>query len=217
MSLIFQKLALISALFFAESSVLAASEVSLADLKKIQDKLQLADTFTADFNQTVFRKLRHREVKSRGTATFGRPNLFRWVIHEPTKLELIYNGTELVQYEPDEKLALKLSTANAKRRELEDITSAAVNLGVLLDRYRLDRAIREGTTVVLSLSPRSESEISGVNISINTQDNFVQEVKLQFKDGQSNTIVFSTPKSITRQPELFSFLPPKDVKINEIK
>src|SRR5437773_1871506 len=85
-----------------------SGEISLTDLKKIQENLQKSDAFSVDFTQTVFRKLRNREVKSAGSAIFGKPNLFRWMLREPNRVELIYNGTELVQFEPDEKLALKL-------------------------------------------------------------------------------------------------------------
>ena len=206
------------AIFSLSSALNAApTEVSLVELKKIQEKLQAMNTFSSDFTQTQYRVLRKREVKSTGNATFGRPNLFRWVLKEPNHLEIFYNGSELIQYEPAEKLALRLSTTNEKRKQLEDITAATVNLSVLLDRYREDSAIRDNGMVYLKLSPRSESEISGIHIVIDVTQYFVQEVKLLFKDGQSNTIVFSTPKAVTADSALFAFIPPKDVKINELK
>ena len=201
-------------------SFVIAQEIPKDELKKIEKKLQERETFEVKFSQQLKTGLRKREALSRGTAIFGKPNLFRWVLEHPAKQEMIFDGTSLVQYDKDAKAATRLAPTADKRRELEEVIAAATSIEVLLNRYDLEKSGRDASSgnVSLTLKPKTSSQgIKSISLKISAIQNFVEVVNLEFSDGSSNYIAFSNPQILKRNANTFKFVPPSGVKVSEMR
>lgn len=219
----FLKLPLVASflvIFCVAPAQIWAGVVSKEELKKIEARLQERETFEVKFSQVLKTGLRNREAQSRGSATFGKPNLFRWSLEHPTRQEMIFDGTTLIQYDKDARAATKLAPTAEKRRELEEVIAAATSIDVLLGKYDLEKSEKDTATgnITLNLKPKSASQgIKSIALRVSAAQNFIEMVHLQFSDGTSNRISFSNPLPVKRTPDTFHFSAPAGVKVSEMR
>lgn len=207
------------ALLTLSAGISQAVEVSKDDLKKIEVKLQERETFEVKFSQVLKTGLRKREALSRGSAIFGKPNLFKWSLEYPVRQEMIFDGTSLIQFDKDAKAATKLAPTADKRRELEEVIAAATSIDILLSKYELEKSDKDAANnVTLNLKPKTAAQgIKAITLKVSSDKNFVEVVHLDFSDGSSNHITFANPQPVKRNPDTFRFAPPTGVKVSEMR
>ena len=189
-----------------------ALQVSLPELRSLQAKIQAHKFLSLNFQQSIYKKLRNKTIRNQGAAYFKKPSMFHWKFHHPEKEEWIYDGTKLFHYFPDKKVAQEYSAMASKGKNLREIVSMVLDFDSLLNRYSLDSSRKEQGRVVLSLKPKQEGEITGVQLTIDNRAYYVREVKLFFEGGNNSTVQFSDPKYSELKD---SFRIPEGVKISK--
>lgn len=207
--------------FFLAFATLWAKPVSKEDLIKVQSKLREAESLSVNFNHSMYSALRRKKTKAHhGLAYFGKLGEFKWVQLSPLRVEFIFNGKELFQYFPEEKRALKFSAGDEISRRFSKISDLVLNIHSLFDEYEMVTADldEKNHTINVELKPKStQGDLSLVNLGISKQPNFVKLVKLTYADGKQYEYEFNSPKFDSLTPDTFSFVLPKNVKLEVLR
>ena len=146
---------------------------------KIQSRLKKLENLEVDFVQKIYTPLRNKTRVVEGKGYFSYPNKFKWVREKPVREEIIYNGSTLVIYKPDEKTAMKLNSSSDRSQEVENITDMILDTGTLLEKYKVIESKLDDTTIFLKLFPKEEdSNVSDIYITIDTVKNYVDNLKI---------------------------------------
>ena len=181
---------------------------------KIQAKLKKIENLEVDFVQKIYTPLRNKTRVVEGKGYFAYPNKFKWVREKPVKEEIIYNGSTLVIYKPDEKTAMKLNASSDRSQEVEDITDMILDTATLLEKYKVIESKLDDTTIFLKLFPKEEdSNVTDIYITIDTVKNYVDNLKIYYVDKKNWEFSFSNPRTQKLPASTFKFKPAKGVKI----
>lgn len=125
----------------------AASDPFAPDREALAERLAQAETYTADFTQTVFGVRGEVLEQSEGYVRLDRPR-FKWVVKDPYPQVLVTEGDELKLYDPD----LEQLTVRPLAEALEDtpvslLTRDAVELAASFDVMHIEDA--EGDSFVI--------------------------------------------------------------------
>lgn len=177
-----------------------------------QLKIFLTDlnTFTAEFEQTLFNEASEVLESSAGVVTLVRPGKFHWAYTQPYSQYLISDGKDLWIYDEDlaqvtvsaisEAIEKSPASVLAGDTELED-NYIITNLGNL-----------DGADWVELASADPESQYNSIRLGFNGQqlfgmvlfDNLGQTTRIVFKNGKRNLPVAAS---------LFEFKPPEGVDV----
>jgi outer membrane lipoprotein-sorting protein len=205
----------ISAGSFLLSTPLAAKDLNMEDLKRIQEKVKGFDTLSVDFDQETYSHLRGKSVKGVGKAVFVQPGKFRWQLLKPTADEWIFDGKTVVNYKPDEKLASRYASDGSKAREISQIADSVMNLDALLKRYDVIKATQDGDLVKVDLKPKTIGEITAMQLHLKPKEGFVSFLKLHYDNKNTLGVTFKNPSRQAVPASAFEL--PKGVKVTDIK
>lgn len=193
---------------------LSDGKLSATDIKNLQEQLKLGEYLTVDFAQTVYKSLRKKTTTSSGSASFIKPDKFRWQLVNPKKEDWLYDGKNLIHFDSERKEALRYQGGASKGKELRSLVDMVLSFDTLMSRYKLIQAVRKNKTIELDFTPLQAEEMTSTHLVVNTEKNFIQEVKLVFKTDNTTTFSFSNPrKDKLDTNKLFAL--PSNVKIIE--
>jgi len=176
------------------SNLSQAKELTVDELKGIQSKLKLQEYLTVDFEQDVYGSLRGRHRVSGGIAHFRKPQSFRWILIKPKRMEWIFDGKNLINYNPVKKIAKKYGVGNKQGVELRRIVDMVMNLDTLLARYNVKKIEKMDELVLVKIVPKKKGEIRYANLTIDLKKNYISGVKLFFRGQDHTTFTFSNPR-----------------------
>lgn len=184
-----------------------AADESLEKLKAFTASI---DTFTADFEQTLYDEDSTPLQVSSGTIKLKRPGRFVWDYTEPEAQQIIADGKQIWLYDKE----LEQVTVNA----LDDRVSGSP-LVLLMGTAPLEEAFdivplgeSEGIDWI-ELTPKStSSDFEKVFIGLQGADLAAMELRDNF--GQATQIKFSNFKAgVQLEDEVFEFEPPEGVDV----
>jgi outer membrane lipoprotein-sorting protein len=168
--------------------------LSTEELRELQGKLNRRASLAVDFVQTRTSALRpNRPSVSSGKAIFAKPAKFRWVIEKPQADILIFDGVTIFNYKPADKIVSRFKTEGGRAKEIKEIIDFVLNFDELLKRYKLEKAVKIGQLITLSLIPKIPGQVTNLNITVDAKDYFVAVVSMIFVNKNTSEIQFSNP------------------------
>lgn len=190
-----------------------AKDLTADQLREIQAKMKGDDTLTVDFVQTRVTGLRGKMIKRDGRAVFVKPNLFKWMLETPKKEFKIYDGKYFYDYSPDTNSAVRISPSGPQAAELRQIIDLVLNFDTLLRRYDLVKADQTGSKVDVQLKPKTEGDITAVELVLDTDQDFVARLKMTLRNKSVLTHDFRNPSRKPVSEDAFQL--PKGVRITD--
>lgn len=195
------------------TSPAVAKEITVDELRAVQGKLKAHDNLSVDFVQSSFKTMRKKTTKREGKALFSKSGKFKWMLETPTKEYKIYDGKDFYDYDPASKSAAKYSPTGPRSYELRQIVDLVLNFDTLLKRYDLKKAEQDGDTVKIVIAPKTDTEITTVDLHLDTKDGYISFLKLNMKNGNHLAHDFKSPS--TKELPADAFTLPKGVKVTE--
>ena len=196
---------------------LSAPTKKTPTLERVNKRLQITNGLRVDFSQKVL-TLRDKIRYTTGQAFFDASGRFRWVVKQngQEKRVVIYNGKTIIEYLPTEKLANIWSIAGSKALAITSIVDLVKSLDKLQRSYRISDKQFTDDHLRLTLVPRVTNDISTVKLTIALTRNFVETVRITYRNKRHNTVTFTNPQRRELGKKLFNFSPAKDVKVRKI-
>lgn len=188
---------------------LFAAELTLAELRTIQEQMKSYDVLTVDFTQkteTPLSKVRGKAPRREGHAVLTKPDRFKWMLETPTKDYKLYDGTYFYELDPDSNTAKRYSLTGPQSYEIRQVVDMVMNFDTLLRRYDLKKAERDGDVVNVYLTPKSVQEITEIQLHVSVKDSFVSYLKWETKAKTTMTLEFRNPVR-KHVPDSFYVLP----------
>lgn len=194
-----------------------ASTKTPPSLEQINKRLRITNGLRVDFNQEVL-TLRNKIRRTTGQAFFDARGRFRWIVKQngQEKRVIIYNGKTIVEYLPTEKIANMWSVASTKTLALTRVVDLVKSLDNLQSSYRITEKQFTTNHLHLTLTPRTKNDIAGVKLTIALTKNFVETVRITYRNKRHNTLTFTNPQRRDFGTKPFSFSPVKGTKVNRI-
>ena len=201
----------------------AANEQALPTLSE-KEATSLLETkiehMSADIIQTNFKSLRKTTTTKEGRGFFSKPGIFKLSYQgEKTGLEEYYfDGKMLSHFLEKENLVKKYGTQSGQTRDLREVVLLVLDPKYLIKQYNISNAenqpekglgIRE---VVLTSKTEGQTDISTINLKIGTQEKYVQEVRINYTDGNYTQLAFKNPSFKPNPSKIFKFTAPSGVK-----
>lgn len=196
-------------IFFAPLFLALALPASAGGLDQLKSFIGGAQSFSADFQQTVTQSSgKHQEGS--GTVAILRPGRFDWHYVKPYEQRVVADGKQLWVYDPD----LKQVTVKRQDQALGDSPAALLAGSNELDkRYQLsDLPSKDGIDWVEATPKNTDSGFSKVRIGFKDAKPVAMELSDNF--GQHTSIRFN---NLAKNPKLdasqFNFTPPKGADV----
>ncbi len=203
-------LAIILALAWGTAS---AKELSVDELRVIQSKMKATDSMSVDFVQTKYSKLRDKTSRREGRAIFSKPSSFKWMLEKPVQQYLVFDGKSFFEYNPGSNSAVRYSPTGPQSYDLKQIVDLVLNFDSLLKRYELKKAEQDGDLVKVELTPKTEGDVTGVELHLSQKDSYISFLKLTMKSTDYLAHDFKTPSRNKVKADAFTL--PKTVKITD--
>jgi outer membrane lipoprotein-sorting protein len=217
---LFTLLALVvaGAMLFSAIAEGAVKELTVDELRKIQEDLKSYDALTVDFTQTTITaisKLRGKADgrKREGKAVLAKPNRFKWMLETPTRDHKLYDGKFFYEIDPATSTAKRYSVTGPQAYEVRQIVDLVLNFNKLLQTYDLKKAEQDGDLVKIQLTPKTEQEITALELHLSTKDSYVTFLKWDLKNKSSLAHAFRNPNRGAIPDDAFDL--PKGVKITD--
>ena len=197
--------------------ILLAQLASTKSLEQINKRLQITSGLRVDFSQEVL-TLRNKIRRTAGHAYFDANGRFRWVVRQNGQEQriVIYNNKTIVEHLPTEKIANIWSIASTKTLAITRVVDLVKSLDNLRHSYRIASKQVAGDHLHLKLMPRAVNDIAGVELSVALTKNFVETVKITYRNKRYSTFTFSNPQRRDFGVKPFSFSPTKDTRVKQI-
>jgi outer membrane lipoprotein-sorting protein len=192
----------------------AEKALTMPEIEELQKKLQSGKELTVEFTQTIYRSMRKKTSQRKGKGYFSKPDMFHWALHAPANEEWIYNGKFLAHHLPAKKSVYKYSPAAAKGKDLQILIDMVLNFSTLFNQYQLQSADQKGSIVRMQLKPKNDGEIVLTEITLDTDKNFISEIKLNMRGGNYTLFQFAKPAMGHIDAKLFNL--PAGVKVEEV-
>lgn len=186
--------------------------LSIEDLKKIQQNIQLSKFLKIDFTQTSVSGLRGRKTVREGKAYFLSPDKFNWMLETPVKEYKIFDGTSYIEYSPDTLKAIQHSPQGKQVEQLRQIVDVVMKFDSLLKNYNLISAYRN-QLVYIKLSPKIQNDIKEISLTLDEKSSTVTNVTLDMVNKNKLIHDFRNPIMTPFSPELFKI--PANVKVSK--
>ena len=184
------------------------------DLLALQSGLKLKDSVSLEFSQVRYSALRKKNISSKGKAVLIKPEKFRWSFITPAQHELIYDGSSLLVYYPEEKSATRYGLKASKGKEIKEIVSMVLNLKDLLSSYSISKAQKDRESIFLLLYPKKKlANLDKVSLKVSLEEKIVTDLTLFFKGGNYLKMNFSKFSFAKVNPNILSV--PSKTKIAE--
>ena len=186
---------------------LMAMQAQAAAVKSLKTFVDQAQTFRADFSQTLLDKNLQVIQKASGSMMFERPGKFRWTYEQPYQQLIVGDGQQVWFYDQD------LDQVTVRQLDLAlGSTPAALLAGsnaIERDFDLLEIEAQEGQLEWLEAIPKSrESAFELIRLGF-SQAGMLREMVLRDSFGQVTWLIFSqTEQNPTLAPDLFQFTPP---------
>lgn len=172
-----------------------------------------------NFKQTVHTSLRDKTRTREGQASFAKPGNFFWQFKDKKATEEYYfDGTTLSHFRSDEKTVTHYGTKSGLQKELQAIVDLVLDAEKLLNQYdAVDVKTAKGVTS-MKLLPKAKDQTDIVNIlvQVSEKSKYVQDVKIEYKNGNYTAFSFQNPDTSSIPPKAFQFLDPGGVKVRRI-
>ena len=197
------------------SSNIQAKPLSNQELAKIQAKMKAHKFVSLKFEQTRFKSLRKKEVKSTGSALFKTPNKFVWSL-DHSQQAWIFDGRTLLHYDKVKKAAVGYGNTAAKGKELRKIIALVTRFDHLQKDYMINGAEQTGDILSLSMAPHHKTgELKSVEVKFDTDKHHITFLKLKFAAGNYSSFRFFGRDTKDISDATFSV--PKGTKIKEVR
>lgn len=178
--------------------------------EKLKSFLEGLETFSANFEQTLFNEFGESLETSSGTVYLQRPGKFHWVYASPYSQYLISDGTDLWIYDQDLEQVTVSVISNSIEKSPASLLAGDSNLGndyIVKDLGHMDDADW------IELAPvDQESQYQSIRLGFNGQE--LAGMVLFDNLGQTTRIIFSNDKrNETVDPALFQFIPPVGIDL----
>lgn len=184
---------------------------------EVNKRLRITSGLRVDFSQEVL-TLRNKIRRTAGRAFFDADGRFRWVTKQngQEKRVVIYNNKTIVEHLPSEKLANIWSVTSSKTLAITRVVDLVRSLDNLRRSYRITGEQFTADHLQLTLVPRTANDIAGVELTVALTKNFIETVRITYRNKRHNTFTFSNPQRRDFGAKPFRFLPPKGTKVNRI-
>ncbi len=184
-----------------------------AAFSELFQQVKLADSLSLSFEQLVFKSLRKTNQKKFGRAYFQRPFKFRWAIDKPQASEWLYNGKELVSFDPNTKQGVSYSAEGDKSKNLREIVELILHPEQIEKAYKILSLNKDKKSATLLLAPKATSEIEKAELVFDLEQTFVKELKLFFNSKNETTFKFV---KLSEKPSNDLFVLPKDLVLRTV-
>ncbi len=167
------------------------------------------DNLSVDFTQTTYKKLRNKSNVRQGDALFSKPGMFRWnFTNDKAGLEEYYfNGETLTHYRDKENLVNHYNTNAGLARELKEVVTLVLDPKALFSRYKVKDSKTNNQKTTVTLEPRSKegTDIETINVQVEDEQKYVEDVQIFYNDGNNTRFSFKNPKKTRNDPAVFTF------------
>jgi outer membrane lipoprotein carrier protein len=198
--------------FFTNSSVsqpLTTEVVPTAD-KRLKQFLSSLNTYTAEFEQSLFNEDGDVLESAAGVVNLMRPGKFHWLYTQPYSQYLISDGKDLWIYDEDLEQVTVSSISSTIEKSPASVLAGDTDLN---DNYIItELGNMDGADWVELASADPESQYNSIRIGFNAEelsgmilfDNLGQTTRILFKNGKRNAPIDTA---------LFDFNPPEGVDV----
>lgn len=178
--------------------------------EKLKTFLEGLETFSADFEQTLFNEFNETLETASGSVYLQRPGKFHWVYTAPYSQYLISDGTDLWIYDQDLEQVTVSTVTGTIEKSPAAVLAGDTDLGgdyIINDLGHLD-----GADWMELASADPESQYNSIRLGFDGQ----RLVGMILFDnlGQTTRIVFSHDvRNGAIDPSLFQFTPPAGVDV----
>lgn len=210
----------------------------LAQLQKSK-KLSVGSGYVSQFKQTLYSALRSKKRSSSGSLQYLPPGLFRWEVSEPRKETYVSTGEILWKYVPSARHAQSMPVTQAGL----DFLQLLLEPSALESRYHIkewkdlgstqsmakDEAGKNGAASFQQKPPAREGQLfvklipkdstgseEALFVIADRQTGHVTEIRIAFKNGNRNVIVFSGWRVEKMEKSAFNFVPPPGTAVDRM-
>jgi outer membrane lipoprotein-sorting protein len=187
-----------------------------SELEKEHAKLfSSVQTIEMDFVQTMYRSLRKNKIERRGHAIFAKPSNFFWSFHDKNNMKenFYYNGKKLSHYIQKDNTVTHYPTHSPVSQDLEQVVELVLDAQTLFKRYDATNVKTgpEFTEVTLVPKGAHHTPIKSIDVKVSATKKYIQEVKINYEEGNYTHFSFLNPKVGPVKPETFIFSNPGKV------
>lgn len=196
---------------FTLSVCLLPLSVKANAIESLKTFVSKAQTFRADFSQTLLDKNFQVIKKASGSMMFERPGKFRWVYDQPYQQLIIGDGEQVWFYDQD----LAQVTVHRLDQALGSTPAALLAGGNTIERdFNLQEIDVQGETEWLEAVPKNqENAFELIRLGFSKTGN-LREMIMRDSFDQVTWLIFSgTEQNPTLAPDLFQFTPPEGVDV----
>ncbi|MEX2352640.1 MAG: outer membrane lipoprotein chaperone LolA, partial [Gammaproteobacteria bacterium] len=210
LSLVTCDLSLVTVFFLLLVTVFAVNAEELSTENRLDRFLLDLETFTADFEQTLYNEFGEELEVSGGTVYLAQPGKFHWAYETPYTQYLISNGKSLWIYDAD----LEQVTINTIDDAIEKSPASILTGDVDIEaNYTVSDLGNDDGVDWIEVSPRDvNAQYTAIRLGFREQE--LSRMVLFDNLGQGTMIVFNNPeRNTTLEESLFEFDPPEGVDI----
>jgi len=202
-------------LFLAAGSPGAQSSDSPETLaRRLQLRYEDIRDFRADFSQRARSGLLPTQSTGAGTVAVKKPGRMRWEYTMPEKKEVIFDGTNIFEYLPDERLVYKDAAPSGDRAPTAMLFLSGRG-DVLRDFVPSHVESPVAGTIALRLTPRqTERDYEYLVVAIDPRSLQIRALVTRDEFGGDSQITFSNLRENAGIPDrTFAFTPPRGVEV----
>ncbi|MBF0441817.1 MAG: outer membrane lipoprotein carrier protein LolA [Oligoflexales bacterium] len=207
----FKLVSLVSAVTFLISFKINATEdQSLKETHKSILKSQ--EHLTVQFDQKIYRKMRNKITQRTGIASFSKPNMFLWTFDDKKNQEKYYfNGTTLSHFQTSDQSVTHYSTKNSFAKELQDVVDLVLDTEKLFTRYspKIIESQKDFSRINLIPTSKNPTDVSKIEVKILTTKSFIEEINVEYQDGNYTYFTFKNPNNKPIDPKTFVYSKPQ--------
>lgn len=194
----------------------AAEPLDANDLaRRVQDRYDVTDTFTADVVQRMKVASLDKTLTSTGTVAFKKPGRMRWEFVESERQLIIADGELLWFYRPGEQQVFKAPFDRVFRSTTP--ISFLTGVGSIVADFNpsLDGESDDGELLYLLLVPKQAgSDVGQLRLIVDRESADIRGAEIRDPLGNVSTLEFNKlRRNVRLADEQFVFEVPKDVDI----
>lgn len=165
-----------------------------AELAEFQKKMLSVKSLQVGVDHKRYLSFRKRTVEKAGSASFRKPNQFRWQVADDI---LIFDGKSLFKVEQDHGKATEYSGLSG---ELKALVEIVLSFDGLTKNYSIEtspapKTKEPKTEALVVLVPKdSADDLEKIELRLDLKRNFVSEITLNYKGGNRTTFAFKNPE-----------------------
>lgn len=192
--------------------------LSPIELEKIQINLKSKGFIGVSYIQKIKSPILTRKPReATGEAYFSSQGKARLNQKTPEAKEIIFDGVKLTEYNPTNNEANIINQGGQLADRISRLASLILDFNKLLGEFSLRSSKRNSDgTVDIEMASLKDVSILSVEVRIDEKKGFVTGVKILYRDQREHDFTFFNPQFSQKDPNQFSFMPPKGVKIKTL-